>query len=546
MPLPVKYIKLDDFTPGIVSYSGVPTQVVRDAIPGVASETNTYRCIGLPGKGLGPLPGYSLTNPQTIPTPSLTAFIAIVGVGCIGPVFQDTTTWTVPGTLRDELHVGVVYLAGGVHKFSWYSILADLSGGSSTLRASVTSAIGGALSPTPASFIPVRVQSSSSPTNVTMACSWQDLGLASSNTWFFPNPANPTSATPLNLSRAGLMFAHQGRLIQLVNKRVSHGNLSFTVTNECLDFTAPSLGMAFGSQNMLMSPTSPSGYGSWCSLGDQGFLLIKRRGGAVVIQGDINDQPGIVYQPNVDSTGQVIMPGISTPDGVFYADQRCVYKWDGQGSSNVSRQLKDGAHIRTGATMPFNIDARYLQGVYWNDCIAMPNNLLYSLITKSWWNLNTLGALDGTLQAEGQMYALGSDKQGLWAFPSVYNQADTGQIKRYDPATPAANYAWTSQPISVYDGRRVEIREIELVAQALAGSTSFVEVTLTPQPSAPSVPVLQFILATGYNRIRLPTACQGYNITLQIKASSNTTTIPAPVIHSIALGVREAQSTAAT
>src|SRR4051794_33970522 len=47
---------LNDFSPGIIQRTGVQTATTSPASMGAAQVTNTYRCIALPGGGLGPLP----------------------------------------------------------------------------------------------------------------------------------------------------------------------------------------------------------------------------------------------------------------------------------------------------------------------------------------------------------------------------------------------------------------------------------------------------------------------------------------------------------
>lgn len=533
----LKYIRFEDFTPGIVSYTGAPLQTIRDAQPGVAAETGTARCIALPGGGLGPLPGHT-NNTFINPGTSLGAFVC-VGGGVVPHTFSASSPWT--NLTGDQLHFAQVWFdsSANVTKMTWFRI--DVDTNTATVILTINTGITTSFKPTPFFFDLVLVNAYSSGgsvlvPNITVVASWHDENLAHTNTWFFPNPypGITLSDTPLSLTRAGPLFSHQGRVLQFPSHVARHGTNRYTMTNEGVDFTAPPLSTNFGNQQMILGPNDPGGYGSWASLGDQGFVLLKRSGGAVVVTGDLTDPPGNGYQGNVQPTGSVMMPGILTPLGVVYASDESVYLWDGKTSTNISRQLKPRFHIRAdpavGSPAPRVMDSIYIQGTYWNDCVFVPNNWLYSTITKSWWrngDNSDGGGFGGVFLSGKNLYTVND-------FGASYNV--------YDTSTPNTTFTWTSQPITPGNGRRVDVREIEIVAQAsAAGST--VRITLTDQAGATQFVTFALSATNQPMRLRQPISVQAYSVIVNI-LSTGTGGSSAPIVYSVFVGYHDAQSTA--
>lgn len=540
MSLPVKQLVFNDFSPGIVSQTrNVGLQVLSQ--PGPAQESGTYRCVALPTGALAPLP--RVTSSLTVPSPAASPrgnLFVITGLLTIPQVFS-STPYTTP---FDEVHVGVEWGdsgAGNPTRFSWYAIRShDVN--TVQLATDSSTAVAGAGRTHPFFLAKTRLRSASAKANVSVAGSWlsEDGG---KHLYFWPNPANPSSTTPLNsTTKAGPIVAHDGSVVMFEFQSTTHGS-GVSISNEFVHFTSPPLTTTLGAQEMLFSPSNPTGYGAWLSTARDELFLVKPSGGAVVVSGELSTpNPPVGLIPFVPSTGPLLQQCVPSPIGIIYCTVDRVILWDGQVPQTISPQLKDGFFLRTdpSATVlaPRLYNSLYLQYSAWDDWVVFPNNYLLDTLGKGWWRLE-----DPTVTSY-QIFTPSST--GVIGTTGSYAPSATSQLSFFSKSTPAVSYSWRSHPISVTADHYVDVREVEVIALAAAGTTSTVIITLTDSTGTLRTETFTLTQSDQPMRIRKPTYAKGYNVNLRIESASNQANVAAPTIFSVSLGYHDSHTTAST
>ena len=285
--------------------------------------------------------------------------------------------------------------------------------------------------------------------------------------YMYPDPSNRTSSTPfammlLGQSVTGQTISHQSRVLVLsgISYPWGAGGVTFQ-TNENIDFTDPPLSAAIGNQQTLLAAESPHGYGAAGSISAGELVLVKKRGGGLIVTGDIFS-PTVTVLPGMTSTGNFYGNASSTPVGFVYcAFDNGAWSWNGSNTSQkISDQLDKGFFLPPEwAFMGSNNYGYYVQE--YGDKVYTSNNWMMDTKTGNWWTYYPR-------KAQG-----GSDL--FWVQPVNGNYIYAAQLSfvgatslnfmyRFDPASPAQTYQWQSQPLhlapvnQVVDVRQVVVR----------------------------------------------------------------------------------------
>lgn len=538
-------VTFSDFSPGIVQRIGTLGAVANSpAALGSASITNTYRCISLPGGGLGPLPknttALSFTDRSTANLPAGVTAVA-TGFHIYGPLYKDSLAGTVlfpplTSTTPFELHLGYEYVSAGSQVQVWrrypYYAGADSSIVVNTETSSVTNIFGptyfvtGSMNQTdPLQFgFPIVVGS------------WNQVRDPMENDdycFIFPDPASTVTAqtnTPRalgSLGTIGPVISHQHRIIMLGRNQSFHGaNAAIAPTNEGVSWTLPN-SYTVEAGAVQFGPEAPYGYGAWGSLTSSDLLLIKHYGGAYLIQGDINN-PIVRRFPSVMGTNGVEVLGAATSLGFVYGVKNDgVYAWQGGDASVLlSPQLEDG--FWQAATSTYMFAGQFAS---WGDLILCPNNFVFDSKSSSWWKIEDTNNVYYCWQID----PFNNVAYGLKA---TFSDVNGTFARGYDSGSPALNFSWQSQPFSVFDRRRCKIRAAYIRAQG----SGTVTLTFTSNEGAGSVvssPNAMTVSTTGPSSVKLPMNVFGTEFTMRIVSDGGSA---APIVYEVALEVEEASN----
>ncbi len=541
----LQWVDLTDFTPGIFQRS---ERALGDtAIPaplGSAQVTNTYRCQALPTGGLAPLPGRTKSwNVPLTATPDNGVYVN--GFFANGPLSP-------AATYLDEVFLGLEYVEATVRKFRFSRLQffnnpaapgGFFAGADTDTLVNYTSTSGPATNTSywGMSFATDRINTSdpTKPGVPVVATDYFDSGgttaVHGTMMFTFPDPstANLTAIFPFSTT-PGQVIGHQGRLVQLQGVGYAHGVGEAVATNEQVSFTDPPNSPTMGTQDEVFSQENPTGYGAWGSISAGELFFVKHTGGGVIVSGDIAN-PSITRLPGVISTGGLIGRAVSTPQGLFYLVNHigaCV--WRGGDTSDVISEQLDRDFYITAFGSPYTATGIFMNGIsysleVWGPWVMAPNNWLYNTITHSWWRVEDTSAA----------------VINWWGAAPTYTSASVPFVHLFDTHSPASNWSWQSHPIPASIERLTEVRDMVLVAQG----SGTVTVTLTAFDGSTQAEVFTVTNATQPQRLRPAqggTFIKGYNVVVRIQADSGSSDVPAPVVHSLHLGTREAQPAVAT
>ena len=306
---------------------------------------------------------------------------------------------------------------------------------------------------------------------------------ANGSLYIYPNPTTPTSYTPLNLinnasgsysSVTGQVIVHQSRIIALTGVVYQYpAGTGFNV-NENIDYTDPPNSPFYTPYQTVLSNEQPFGYGAAGSIYAGELFLVKKRGGAVVVQGDIFS-PNVTFLPGVQSTGGFYGRGDSGLAGFAYCSwYNGAWLWNGGNvATKISTQLDDNFFLPTAfGAMASNNYGYYVQAV--GDKIYFSNNYVYDTVTGSWWIYYPRTSQGGT----DLFYINPISGQYLFAAPISFTGAAGTWLYQFDTGTPAQTYQWTSLPITLGDKDRLaDIREV--IVRASSTATADTQITLS-------------------------------------------------------------------
>lgn len=539
------WLDLDDFTPGIFSNSSIAFSTPPNTQPGPfaapsgsADASATWQCIALPNGGLGPLPGvigtFTLDN-LGITDPSVTGFVA----GLL-PTLVD---------IQDEFVVFVEYFSGGDNVVKIWSGVRGTGVGhllySNSFSTPAMGGIGGA---------PFMFATRVSPTDPTTTVGELVIAIPvydSGDILLYPDPANPTvfGVYDFMSDTANTIFGHQNRIISLDNINLSWpAPVSLNTNNDGINYTDPPNSETYPgtTPDTIFVAEQPYGYGAFGSISAGELFLVKRRGGGVVVQGDIT-LPTVTYLPGVRPTGAISGHADSNEAGFFY----CVYNggtiepggqgahlWGGGNvSQKISTQLDDNFFVVANP-----IESREFSYFCkrFDRYMLFSNNWLYDPQTGSWWrylnpNTASLYWITDAFQSN-QFYG---------AICEVASDTSPVFLYQFDKVVPASEYQWQSLPIRVSENRYVDLREVAVRYSNPYGGTGDFTLQFYGVDAAGNVvnADLQTLTAEA-NRpqmARFPIRVQSEDLTIGMIITATTAGQPAPVIHSISLGYRTRQ-----
>lgn len=542
MPGDLQYITIDDFRPGIQHRTfGVGDSTKSP--PGAADPAATFRCRALPWGGLGPLPKLVQTRTRDLPAAPDDGIVRISGLHVTGPIQTADNTSADTGVDNVELHLAFEWIDGTDHKWQWrrYHIYDSVEAEEAIKTFTVTHPGTFGLIYRPTSFVDARLHATDATAfgDLFVSAGWHPDDMdATENVWLlFPDPAAPTvtgTDSILTVNEVTHLVQHQGRIVSIDNHVFRHGGSGYWVVNDQLIYTQVNLptveedppGTIVGAAVFTQGPVS--GYGAAASASAQELLLVKHRGGATTISGDIDD-PTVFSLPGVVSTRGAVTYGVWTPMGFVYGVKNGgVYAWGGGDTSEkLSPQLEDNFWQMRPADWA-DFDGKFdIAG----ELLLCPNNWIMDTTDKSWWRIEDPDTY--------QIFQWAASPQSAHFFGSPVSFIEDGAIYyRFDGEQLVSDYVWQSQYIAATIDRVVDIREIRLRALSPNGAS---EVTVTLSDEEGHTQEEQFTVesTTIPKLLRVPTSFKGTGIKVKLEALTHGDV--APVIHELHLGYQQAQ-----
>lgn len=536
-----KWIELSDFTAGLYNYSAIGGSDPNVPGPkGAAHPDHTWACISLPQGGLGPLPKMV----QTYSWPS--------------SFNTGGTTYVVGLLIHDELANGDTeaviigeYDNGANHSWIASSFILETLVDTpivSTTEASAAGIFGSpypqltrmaASAPTTTPGNPVVVFPSGGPAQPT----------TDGQVYVYPDPSSPTSYTPLALitsgsSVAGQIICHQSRVVVLSGITYPYPAGGGFETNEQINFTDPPNSAVLGFQQTVLAAEEPYGYGAAGSISAGELFLVKKRGGAIVVTGDIFS-PNVTFLPGVQPTGGIYGNAASGMAGLFYCSMNNgAWMWNGGNTAvKVSTQLDDLFFLPPEfATMQSNNYGFYARCI--GDKVYFSNNMVYDVRQGSWWRYYPQLSNGGA----DLFWIQEVDGPEIYASQLSFPHTNKNFLYRFDQATPTTSWQWQSLPIKLTTNRLIEPRQVVVRAStngnpvctvevAFFQGTNFVGSVTTPSGSFGPAP----------SNVRMPVGAvsagsvpfTASDLTVRIIASGGTGA--APNVHAVELGYQVRQ-----
>ena len=534
----LQWLDLADFSAGIYDNSHVSG--TNPNVPGptnAADPDHTFSCIALPKGGLGPLP--ALSTVTAWPGPTVTgAGNYIVGL-------------LVHNELADGSYEAVAIWDGNdgtTHHWQAWSV--GLFGGSNDLIVddSLPSTGPGLFG---APYPQMTRAAATDPTTtvgnpvvVFPAPSTDQYG----QVYMYPDPSAPTVYGALALitagsSTAGQVLVHQSRVIVLgtgVYPYPAGGGFS---TNEQIAFTDPPNSTVLGPADTVLATEQPYGYGGGGSISAGELFLVKKRGGAIVVTGDIFS-PNVTILPGVQGTGGFYGSAHSGLAGFVYCSyDNGAWAWNGGSTAQkISTQLDDSFFLPPEwSTIGSNNYGYYVRCIA--DRVYVSNNWLYDLNTQSWWRYYPTKAQGG----QDLFYVQETDGQFIYGGRLSFSDTDTDFLYEFDQQAPTGEWQWQCLPRRLTDNRLIELREVVVRASSNQGAADS-QITVAIYNGATKVGSVTTVVGDikAYpTMLRMPIGAisagsvpyTSEDFTIRITATGNGG--PAPNLHSVSLGWKQ-------
>ena len=524
---------ISDFTPGCYNYSNISnSKAVVPARPGAADARYTSGCMALDTGGLGPMPKFTTGYKYPVGNPTFTNKVYIVGLATIPLTGRDgivsiAESWK---ATKHLLQVVELYATGTTH----YTLLTHV------VTATTANSFFGA--PFPA----MTRMAASTPTTkaghpvLVFPTSVSGIGIATGQLWQYPNITLDTTNAPKNLLTTGditgQVVVHNGRVLVFVGIKYNMGHTGINV-NENIGYTG-SNAQTYTTGRVVLSPQFPYGYGCAGSISAGELFLVKKRGGAIMMNGDILS-PSVTNYPGVQSTGDFYGQCAQTPAGILYcATGLGAWVWNGGNlASKISQNLTDDFFVCTKVVPNCNNLGFYVQA--WGEWVLFSNSWLFNLRQRSWWKLPVSTLFH---------YQPGRTTRYMYASPQVVTNATSYYLYKIDKNTPVTSYTWQSLPNRLEQNRFIDIREVVIYASNPATTTSHIKIsiynaatttfTYTTAPATNKItkdPTMIRIATGGINL---------YNAIIKITATGNGS--GAPILHGLTLGYRTVHHAGAT
>ena len=334
----LQWLELEDFTAGIYDYTHVAgTNPNVPCPPGAADPDQTWSCIALPKGGLGPLPAMSGTTDWP------------------GDYITGPDNFIVGLLVHNELSDGTyeavaIFQADDGTDQYWQAYSIGLFGGSNNLiTENIIPTPGPGLfgSPYPALTRVALTDPTTTVGNPEVVFPGPDT-VPGGNVYLYPDPADLTAfgAAKLysteNPGIAGQVLVHQSRILVLAGVDYPWPAGGGINVNEQIAFTDPPNSNELGAADTVLATEQPYGYGCGGSISAGELFLVKKRGGAIVVTGDIFS-PNVTILPGVQPTGGIYGSAHSGSPGFVYCSfDNGAWIWNGGSTAQkISTQLDD-------------------------------------------------------------------------------------------------------------------------------------------------------------------------------------------------------------
>jgi hypothetical protein len=541
----LSFFDITDFSAGIYDNSLISAGTAPNLVPGLfpappgaADVSDTYGCMSLPNGGLGPLPalggapgsgGLSLNN---------------MGISTAGRAADITALANSFQTFGDELVIGITLPpSGGFQTTTFYSYQVGVGASSLQTIQSATYNFGTNLKNFCAYPFTSLMTGGERPAQPVLCLPLTAPDGPTSALLVYPSIAAPSAyGTDTIAPVAGTAFGHQGRLVALQSLSYSWPTGISIYPNEAFNYTDPPQTETWPHQYEIFGPEAPFGYGGINSVSAGELFCIKRRNGAIIIQGDLNN-PTVTQLPGVQSTGNFYGRTDTDQNGMYYCSlNHGAWLWGGGNSSQkISNQL-DNNFFAT-----FNpITDTVAYGYYcqrWGDWMLFSNNWIYDSLKGSWWRLD-----NPATAASYFWYVSGFSPNYMFAAPQSVPADYDSFLYEYDLTIPRASFMWQSLPIKLPSEDRVStIRELVIRASNPYGDAVPVVSALLIDDKGDLTYLDPWSMTTGIGTIQETRLQAGtkQTTTVAIQLFVHGTTY-APVIHSLGIGYRTREHVAIT
>ena len=359
---------------------------------------------------------------------------------------------------------------------------------------------------------------------------------SSGQLYMYPDPSNRSSFTPFTMmvnpgqSVTGQTLTHQSRIIVLAGTSYTWTNTTFS-TNENLNYTDPPASAAIGNQQTVLAAEQPYGYGAGGSISAGELVLIKKRGGGVIVTGDIFS-PTVTSLPGITSTGNFYGNAASTPVGFIYCSfDNGAWSWNGSNTSQkISSQLNNSFYLPPEySSMQSNNYGYYAQE--FGDKVYMSNNWMMDTKTGNWWTYYPRLAQGG--------------HDLFWIQPVNGNYIYAGQLSfkgassldflyRFDPSSPAQTFQWQSTPLHLAPvNQTVDVRQV-IVRASCTQINNSITISVLDQGTVVAGPFTYNGITTGPELLRFNIGGIGlYEPSIRISSTNTAGVADMPIIHGI-------------
>lgn len=561
-----EYFIIDDFRPGIVSdvKNQQPGGIIDTQKPGVAAE-GTVGCISTDTGQLVPLPRaqqYRSYQPLKADFADLgngSAFIA--GIATAGPVLY--TAGQLP-VYFDQVHIfmDVIQKSGATYfdAFEWDVIKPD----GSVVNVAIPQGASGPIPPTlttrgaTSAFTRGRRANFNTPGGPILATEWTGSGGLNTGPydspavmWYgvWPDPNAPTTDSNYHETGTvtlpiigGQLFSYSGRIVRFGERSFGFGANYVLYSNEWVRFSDPpgNVSLTSSTTDSVLDEQTPGGFGAWGSMSFGELFIVKRAGGALLVQGDLY-APQITPLPGVKPTGLMTGPAVATPLGLIYlVNQDGAHLWAGGSQSEKISNINDSFWVQS--PLPnYGVQAG---SAYWRDLAVFTNGWCFDCYNDSWWQLNS--SFSGGQKMQWMAVGAG-DPTILYTVPSQLDNTNHVVVQFYAVGALEYSYTWISQPMPLTHARKIDIHEVTVAITNNSSPTTTATISLLSNNNVFVSQIFNFTTTgAGPYRIRLPMAAEAVsNVYVKITINSNAQQ-PAATLNSITVGYLESGPIAGT
>ena len=460
--------RISDFRPGI------HTQVSPTRPPGVAQVNGTFGCYAATTGSLIPAPRMVR---KILPPTGLIDANAVTDQYRIGGIFANAPVYSIDSTnpntsgaqeCHTELFMATEYwTATGmdlrVYRYTrnkltpeWELVWQRWIGGtySATTR------------PRAAFFGSQRSNSADPDSSGPQVVAW----VYSGNARYFPADTDTfnTATAPLPADEVGdpqpmvapsALTTHQGRVIVFPLYVTGDGDDQVYVSSEAAYWTdvndASTLDANLSTYfTILGGYENASGYAVIAPITANELFLVKIRGGALFIYGDLDSPSEVRTLPMVQSAGMSLCNGTTTSYGHIYpVDTSGIWMYTGGDSSQHITK-----HLYPDFWRPNPVGPAYtprddqtareyghsnLQMATWNEFALLPSWWMWDSDEKGWWRL-----MDPNHPDIPECHRWQTDERGIfaWAAPAGFSNTSNPVMYEFSRIYGATYFTWTSHP----------------------------------------------------------------------------------------------------